>query len=182
MVHSVSSAPILWVVVLALTAACQPVPVAGPTAVTLGEDVVRLRGDGPPPSPNGECWANSVTPAIIETVTEQQLISEEIRDETGAVISPASFRTRTQQRMVQDREEVWFRAPCPDEQTVAYIASVQRALKARGFYTAEVTGLMDDTTAEAIRRYQAGRGLESAVLSLAAAQALGISAVARDDL
>ena len=153
-----------------------------PGQAALGKELVRLKGDGPPASPEGECWASSVTPAVIETVTEQVLVSDEVRDATGTVVEPASYRTQTQQRMVQDREEVWFRAPCPAEQSVQFVASLQRALKARGLYLMPVTGEMDADTAEAVRRFQAARGLDSPVLSLAAAQELGLTATALDEL
>jgi len=161
---------------------CTGAKVEAPREALLTHELVRLRGDGPPPSPKGECWASSVTPAVIETVTEQVVVTEEVRDANGAVVTRASFRTKTSQRMVQDREAVWFRAPCPAEQTVQFVASLQRALKARGLYLLPVTGEMDTGTAEALRRFQAERGLDSPVLSLAAARELGISATALEDL
>lgn len=168
---------------MALTlGACAGAKVAAPGKAMLARELVRPKGDGPPPSPKGECWANSVTPAVIETVTEQVVMTEEVRDAAGAVVTPATFRTKTSQRMVQDREVVWFRAPCPAEQSVQFIASLQRALKARGLYLWPVTGEMNTETAEAIRRFQAERGLDSPVLSLAAARELGISAAALEDL
>ena len=98
------------------------------------------------------------------------------------MIEPASFRTRTQQRIVQEREEIWFRAPCPEEQTVQFIASLQRALKARGLYLMPVTGEMNAETAEALRRFQAERGLDSPVLSLGAARELELAATSLDAL
>lgn len=162
--------------------ACSSAKVEAPGQTMLAREVVRLKGDGPPPSPDGECWASSVTPAVIETVTEQVVVTEEVRDETGAVVSPASYQTQTHQKMVQDREEVWFRAPCPADQTVQFVASLQRALKARGLYVQPVTGEMDADTAEAVRRFQAERGLDSPVLSLAAARELGIATTALEDL
>ena len=165
-----------------LLAACQPTGVKPPGQASLSREVVRLKGDGPPPSEPGECWASSVTPAVIETISEQVLVSEEVRDASGAVIEPASFRTRTQQRMVQEREELWFRAPCPEEQTVQFIASLQRALKARGLYLLPVTGEMTAETAEAVRRFQAERGLDSPILSLGAARELGLVATSLDAL
>ncbi len=165
-----------------LLAACQPASVKPPGQASLAREVVRLNGDGPPPADPGECWASSVTPAIIETVSEQVLVSEEVRDASGTVIEPASFRTRTQQRIVQEREEIWFRAPCPEEQTVQFIASLQRALKARGLYLMPVTGEMNAETAEALRRFQAERGLDSPVLSLGAARELGLAATSLDAL
>lgn len=165
-----------------LLAACQPVSVKAPSQTPLAGEVVRLKGEGPPPSQQGECWASSVSPAVIETVSEQVLVSEELRDASGVVLQPATFRTRTQQRMVQDREEIWFRAPCPEAQTVQFIASLQRALKARGLYVVAVTGEMNPETAEAVRRFQAERGLDSPVLSLGAARELGLAATSLDAL
>lgn len=161
---------------------CQGTKVAAPGQAALGKELVRLKGDGPPPSPKGECWASSVTPAVIETVTEQVVVSEEVRDATGRVVRPASYSTRTHQRMVKDREAVWFRAPCPAEQTVQFVATLQRALKARGLYLMPVTGEMNADTAEAVRRFQAARGLDSPVLSLRAARELGLTATALGDL
>lgn len=173
---------LLGLVLAATLGGCGGARVEAPGQALLSRELVRLRGDGPPPSPDGECWASSVTPAVIETVTEQVLVTEEVRDGSGAVVEPASYHTQTQQRMVQDREQVWFRAPCPADQTVQFVASLQRALKARGLYLWPVTGEMDAETAEAVRRFQAERGLDSPVLSLAAARELGLAATALDDL
>lgn len=153
---------------------CQGTKVAAPGQAALGKELVRLKGDGPPPSPKGECWASSVTPAVIETVTEQVVVSEEVRDATGRVVRPASYSTRTHQRMVKDREAVWFRAPCPAEQTVQFVATLQRALKARGLYLLPLSGQMDQPTRAALRRFQSERGLESDRLSLSAARELGL--------
>ncbi len=170
-----------WGGALAL-AGCTSGQIAAPARPDLGIELVHLDKPGPPKGPKGQCWASDITPAIIETVTEQAVVTEEIRDDAGAVTTPASFETRTFQRMVQDREEVWFRAPCAADMTVNFMATLQRALKARGVYLEPVTGVMDLATADAIRRFQAPRGLDSPTLSLAAAKELGISATDRDEL
>ena len=155
-----------------LLAACQSQAVVeAPSRAQLADEVLRT---SPPSSETNSCWAAEVTPAIIETVSEQTLVTPEIRDAQGQVVTPASFRSTTRQRIVQDRAEVWFRAPCPAEMTVEFIATLQRALKARGLYRAPLTGMMDAATAKAIRRFQAERGLDSPQLSLAAARELGI--------
>lgn len=140
------------------------------------------RGGSAPQARPGECWASEVTPAIIESVTEQTLVSPEVLGADGAVITPASYSTVTRQRMVQDRTEIWIPVPCPAMQTGDFIATLQRALKARGYYLLPLTGVMDAATAEAVRRFQAERGLDSPVLSLAAAQELGLITVALEDL
>lgn len=155
-------------------AGCQQGRVEGPGDLALKGELVRLKDDGPPKAKEGECWASSVTPAVIETVTEQVLLTEEVRDESGAVIEPATYQTHTQQRMVQEREEVWFRAPCDADMTAQFVASVQRALKARGIYQEAVSGVYDAATAEAVRRFQEPKGLDSPVLSLAVARDLGL--------
>lgn len=164
-------------------AGCGPVAPAGaPARADLRIELVHLRDEGPPKGPEGACWDKDTTPAVIETTTEQVLVSAEQRDAAGNVTAPAIFRTITSQRMVQDRHEVWFRAPCPADVTVAFIASLQRALKARGLYPDEITGVWSGATAEGVRRFQAERGLDSPRLSLAAARELGLIAVDLDRL
>jgi hypothetical protein len=158
-------------------AACDQPRVAAP--VTTGQTIAQITlkpGQEPPVDAGSTCWGKDITPAVIETVTEQVVVTDEVRDEAGNILTPASYKTNTHQRMVQDTREVWFRAPCPDSQSVAFIASLQRALKARALYLAPVTGEMNAETAEAIRRFQADRGLDSPVLSLVAAQELGLLA------
>jgi hypothetical protein len=132
----------------------------------------------PKPTP-GQCWHRMGRPALFETVTEQVLVTPEVRDATGAVVTPAMFRTETRQSELRARQQVWFRIPCRSEvdSESVFVASLQRALKARGLYGGAVTGDMDDATDSAVLRYQSANGLESGVLSLAAAQALGLVAV-----
>lgn len=155
-------------------AACNAVAVSAPGRADLGREVIRLNHPGPPSSKDGSCWASDITPAVIETTSEQQLVTPEVRDDTGKVITSAVYRSNTQTRMLREREEIWFRAPCRESLTPEFIATVQRALKARGFYLLPLTGALDAPTLEAIRRFQADRGLDSPTLSLAAARALGI--------
>lgn len=159
----------------AVLAACQSsgTPEA-PSRADLTIDLVRLSQPGPPKGPEGACWASDVTPMVIETVTEQVMVSDAKRAKDGSLLSPAVFRSETRQKIVQDREEIWFRAPCPQEMTVEFIASLQRALKARGLYILPLTGEMDLPTRTALRRFQSERGLESDRLSLTAARELGL--------
>lgn len=152
------------------------VPVSAPSVGNLGIELIRLKQAEQPPQSEGVCWAKDTTPAVIETTTEQIVVTDEQRDAQGKVTSPATYQTKTHQRLLQDHEEVWFRAPCPQDMTVNFVATLQRALKARGLYLAPVTGVMDQTTAEAIRQFQAERGLDSPELSLSAAKELGIIA------
>jgi hypothetical protein len=91
------------------------------------------------------------------------------------LVQAAVYRSETHQRIVQEREEIWFRAPCAAEWTVDFVATLQRALKARGYYLLPVTGVMDQATSAAVQRFQIERGLDSPRLSLAAARELGIA-------
>lgn len=168
---------------VAALAACQATGVPkAPGRLDLSAEVVRLDRPGPPARPEGACWESDVTPAVIETVTEQVVVTPEERDAEGRILTPATYRTDTRARIVQDREEVWFRAPCPADYTVDFVASLQRALKARGYYLLPLTAQMDDGTRDAVRRFQADRGLDSPLLSLAAARDLGLLPVGLDEL
>ena len=153
-----------------------------PARADLSAELIRLEEPGPPKGPEGACWTSDVTPMVVETVTEQVMLSPERRGPDGAVLQPASFQTKTEQRIVQQREEIWFRAPCASDWTIEFIATLQRALKARGYYLLPVTGAMDAATREAVHRFQTERGLDSPQLSLAAAKELGIVATERDAL
>ncbi|MEC8794994.1 MAG: peptidoglycan-binding domain-containing protein, partial [Pseudomonadota bacterium] len=99
----------------------------------------------------------------------------EILDD-GTVISPALYRTETLQRIVRERRETWFETPCPEVQDSEFLASLQRALKARGYHVGPVTGTYDWLTRRAVQTYQKEQGLDSATLSLAAARQLGLVA------
>lgn len=156
--------------------ACQTVPPPQGQAMDLRADLMPRGTESPPEAPTGTCWVPDTLPAVIDTVTEQILVEPERRDDAGSVIRPAVFRTETRQQIVSDRRDVWVRTPCPDDQTPAFIASLQRALKARGFYLEPVTGVMDGATSAAIRRFQAQIGLDSPVLTLETARMLGIAA------
>ncbi len=170
----------LWVVSVAvglcmLTGCQKPGVPAAPARADLSAELIRRNEPGPPSTEEGVCWAQDVTPAIIETVTEQVVVEPATYDADGKVLTQAIFRTDVQQHMVKDREEVWFRTPCPDALTLEFIATLQRALKARGLYLQPLTGEMDDTTRGAIRRFQEPLGLDSPILSLGAARDLGIA-------
>lgn len=70
--------------------------------------------------------------------------------------------------------ETWFEVPCPQDIDDAFIASLQRALAARGLHAGDITGEMDAATRAAVRRYQLPMGLSSDILSIAAARRLGL--------
>lgn len=166
---------------LVLTA-CGPQGTRAPERSDLSHVAIKTASGAAPSAKPGECWASDTIPAVIETVTEQKIVTPQVRGANGTVTEPAIYRTTVSQNMVQERSEVWFRAPCPEVQDVEFVTTLQRALKARGYFSTPLTGVMDDATTEAVRRFQAAHGLDSPVLSLAAAQELGLISVDLADL
>lgn len=127
--------------------------------------------------PDGTCWAREVIPAIYQQVPGQvQVVQAELAAD-GTVIRPPIYRNATVPKVVRPRGEIRFQAPCPARMTPDFIASVQRALGARGYYSGPISARMDADTVAAIRRFQSERGLASGQLSLDTARDLGLVAV-----
>lgn len=142
-------------------------------------DVARGQTETPPWAAPGTCWGKEVSPAVVETVTEQVVLQPPQIGSDGTVISPGLYKTETRQAILRDREETWFETPCADVLTADFIASLQRALAARGVYHGAITGLMDRKTRASLRRYQEQDGLDSDILSLETARDLGLVAFQR---
>lgn len=171
-------APVTGVfVALCLLSGC-----GAPLSMSSEPDVVQRLDTPPPGAAPGQCWGKHVSPAIVETVTEQILLhpAEILTD--GTIAEPAIYKTETRQMIVRERQETWFETPCPADLTPQFNASVQRALKARGQYAGPVNGQLDHRTRAAIRAYQKKQGLDSGILSMAAARQMGLVAVPRDTL
>lgn len=170
--------------VLAATAACATLAACqqpGPVTRFSEPALVQSFETPPPGAPEGSCWGKDVTPAVVETVTDRIMTQPaEIRDDGTVVVDPV-YKLETRRAIVKERRELWFQTPCEDELTPDFVASVQRALAARGHYRGPVTGELDAATRRAIRDYQAPQGLDSSILSLSAARKLGLVAVARAD-
>ncbi|MBI1218722.1 MAG: peptidoglycan-binding protein [Rhodobacteraceae bacterium] len=144
----------------------------GPSS--LAGELIHSNAATPPSSKPGACWADAVTPAVFETDTEHDLLTPGQPATAGHPAVPAVYQTVTRQKIVQDRQQVWFRSPCPEVMTPEFIGTLQRALVARGYYHGPLTGTMDAPTRAALRRYQAAEGLDSEILSLGAARQLGL--------
>lgn len=80
------------------------------------------------------------------------------------------------------QQEIRIETPCPDEMTNVLVASLQRALAARGHYAGRATGVMDDATRAAVKSYQTEQGLPSASLSVETARELGLIAYPREEI
>jgi Putative peptidoglycan binding domain len=166
--------PLLGVGVVAL-AACAPLTSPEVARLLDRDGTIVTRGEGPEDARADACYARDVTPAVIETVTEQIIVQPPELGDDGTVRAPAIFRTETRQRIVEARNDLWFETPCEAETSPEFIAAVQRALAARGIYRGPANGVMDLRTRRAIRQYQRPQGLNSGVLSLAAARLLGLA-------
>jgi len=160
-----------------LLAGCSGVPIPD-VAQLMEPDLVKTRAAPPPGADPNACYGQDATPAIIETVTEQILLQPAEVAVDGTVTYPAVYKTETRQAIVRERRELWFETPCGNALTPDFVASLQRALKARGFYRGPVNGEMTARTRHAIRVYQKPQGLDSAILSKAAARQLGLVAYA----
>lgn len=130
----------------------------------------------------GTCFGRDVTPAVVETRTEQVMVNPAVAAPDGTTLSPATFETVTRQQIVRERQEVRFETICPEDLTPAFIAALQRALAARGFYIGPITALMDLRTKRAIQLYQRQRGHDTPILDIRTARELGLVAIPREDL
>ncbi|MCW1950766.1 MAG: peptidoglycan-binding protein [Octadecabacter sp.] len=132
---------------------------------------------------SGTCYARATTPAIIETVTEQVMVQPAVVRSDGSVDAPAAFRTVTRQQILRERREVEFETPCASLMTPQFVASVQRALIARGYYRGSINGTLDGRTTAAIERFQtAQHDVHTGTLTLKTAQILGLVALPPDQL
>lgn len=165
--------PVLRALALLALAACA----AGQTVSQGG--VVQGNGLAPPGAPRGTCWGKIPTPAVVETVTEQVLVSPARMNTDGTVATLPVYRSEQRQEIVTPRTDNWFETPCPPDFTVEFVSSLQRALQARGLYQGAVTGNMDAETRAAVLAVQTAGGLRSDVLSIKTARALGLVAVPR---
>lgn len=169
----------LWLgaAMVCLLAGCNAAPFEAVSMAAFDEpDLLYTTSTPPPGADEGSCWGKHVTPAEVETVTHQiQLQPAEVRSD-GTVSAPAIYKTETSQMITRERRELWFETPCAPELTPEFVSSLQRALKARDLYRGAVTGYLDTRTRAAVRKYQAPQGLDSGILSLAAARKLGLVA------
>ncbi|MEO1777486.1 MAG: peptidoglycan-binding domain-containing protein [Pseudomonadota bacterium] len=165
-----------------------PVPIALAALVTLAAcagvdtptrsniDPVSL-ASAPPGAAPGTCWDKTVAPAVVETQSRRVELQPAQISSDGRVQSPPIYKTEAQQIVVQPRRENWFEIPCTAVLTPDFVASLQRALQARGYYNGPATGEIDLRTRQAIHRYQRSEGFDNPTLTVAAARKLGLIAV-----
>lgn len=167
--------------ILSLLALLAATGCAAPLSGQGEPNLVQTLAEAPPGAAPGTCWGKVVTPAVIQTVTDQVMMQPPEMRADGTVTAPAIYKTDTHQAIVQERKVTWFETPCPADLTPDFVSSLQRALNARDIYRGAVTGQMDARTRAAVRRFQTPEGLDSGILSLAAARKLGLVAVERTE-
>ena len=164
---------------LGLLGACDAVTFGGGTDPAPEPGVFTPTRQGPADAAPGTCWGRTVSPAVIESVSERILVKPAQMNPDGTIAELPVYRTEDRQVIVTPRRDNWFETPCPDVQTPEFVSTLQRALQARGYYAGAITGVMDDATRAVIQSYQQAGGLDSPVLSVDSARALGLIAVPR---
>ena len=163
---------------LALTACVpEPVPRALTSSGPAAPGMAAIETDAA-----GRCIGRAITPAVIETVTAQELDQPAVLGPDGAVLQPARYRSVIRQNITRDRQEVLFETICPPAFTPEFVATLQRALATRGYYAGPITGVLDTATGRAVQDYQRQIGPDSPLLSIGAARALGIVSLSNEQL
>ena len=158
------------------------------TPLDTGEDEQRpdfntmgLGDDDSRPAPGGGCVATERTDPTYKEVPRQVEVIPAEYGADGVLVNPPVYRNTSVRQIDQEGTVLRFPAPCPPVYTPEFIASVQRALAARGLYSGAITSQLDQGTRAAIRRYQSARGLDSDKLALETARDLGLVAVELED-
>lgn len=158
---------------------CDPAGQAN-RANTVEPGVQEPTRDGPEGAAPGTCWGKTVSPAVIQTVSQQVQVKPAKVNPDGTLAALPVYRSEERQEIVTPRRDNWFETPCPDVLTADFVSSLQRALLARGIFKGEVVGEMDQSTRSAVRRFQISiQGPDSEVLALDTARTLGLIAVER---
>ena len=118
--------------------------------------------------PGGGCVAFTAPETETRVVTQQVEVSPGVLRE---VVGPQQFALGPGAE---------FAVVCPPVLTEDFVASLQRALKIRRFYEGPISAAYDDATAAAVRAFQQADGVDSPILSVAAAQRLGLVPVPRE--
>ncbi len=159
---------------LGALAACAPIERPAPASPTaepiIQQEQIETQSDG-------RCYAFDPGPDRFTTVTQQVMIVPEVRDDAGKVTQPAVFRNEDRRVRVPPETVTRFEVVCPQSLSQSFVASLQRALSARGAYQGQINGRLDQTTQSAIRAFQTTSGRHSAILAVKTAQSLGLIAV-----
>jgi hypothetical protein len=144
--------------------------------------VAKPTRDGPEGAAEGTCWGKTISPAVIETVSQQIQVKPAKVNPDGTIGTLPVYRTEARQKIVTPRRDNWFETPCPEVLTTEFVSTLQRALQVRDLYNGKITGDINRRTRNAVLSFQQTLGgPASEVLSLKAARALGLVSVERTD-
>ncbi|RYH01799.1 peptidoglycan-binding protein [Salipiger sp. IMCC34102] len=161
----------LSIALLAVCAACAaPPPAEAPVPMVVFGAQIEVDA-------TGTCYARADAPRRVDVVDTFEEVRPARRDAEGRVIEPAVVRKISTPREVVTGEGTRFEAVCPPVLTEDYVASLQRALLVRRAYAGPITGDYDGPTQDAVRLAQRTQGIDSAILSVATARSLGLTAV-----
>ena len=156
-----------YVIVLLTLGACTHVPNNQTKIMLIDMGQIEIQMDG-------RCFAKDISPAVIETVTTQHIASPEVRNVANIVTKSATFQTITRQKIINERTAIRFETVCPQYYSTNFVMTLQRALKARGFYTGPISGILNLQTGVAIQKFQRINELDTPFMSLETAQHLGL--------
>ncbi len=130
----------------------------------------------------GRCWGRDIAPAVVQTVTAQEIATPAVLAGDGTILTPATWRTTVRQEILRERGEQAFETVCPPVYTAGFVESLQRALGARGYYRGAVDGVLDTATGRAVQDFQRSWGPDSPLLSIEAARRLGLVVLSPEEL
>ena len=170
--------PIGFLSAAIVLAACTALPT--PDVARLSEPgLTQTTALGPPNARSDACYGREITPAVTREVSDMVLVQPAQLRQDGTVLDPPIYRDEIRVEILRERKELWFEIPCDFETDAPFVANLQRALTARKLYSGPINGLYDARTRRAVRRFQQPEGLDSAILSLAAARKLGLVKIPR---
>ena len=88
------------------------------------QGVVFGSGLAPAGAAPGTCWGKIPTPAVIETVTEQILVTPAKTNPDGTLASLPVYREESRQQIMTPRTDRWFEIPCPPAFTVEFVSTL----------------------------------------------------------
>mgnify|MGYP001798540307 FL=1 len=138
-------------------------------------DLLAQRGT-PDDAPEGSCWHNAGTPALIETTERKILVRQASISADGKTRFPAEYRVEVEERTIRPQADDWVQIVCPKLLTQDFISAIQRALKARGYYDGPATGRLDSATRQSVRRFQLTQGRDLEKVTQTLTETLGLTA------
>ena len=110
-------------------------------------------------------------PAEYRTIEVRKLVEPATE---RRITIPAEYETVVKREKVSDGRMEWRSILCETNTTPGTIASMQRALKSRGFDPGRVDGVLGAQTLDAVRRYQRSKGMAVGELTIETLKSLAV--------